>query len=84
MPQHSSYDKYPVVPVRSSSEDCLVGWKAIVDHLHKQTRPGRYVVCVECYPGSFEDEIERVLRSQQVGRVGCHADIRDQAGIHAH
>lgn len=61
MPQHSSYDKYPVVPVRSSSEECFVGWKAIIDHLRGQTRPGRYVVCVECYPGSFEDEIERVF-----------------------
>jgi mannose-6-phosphate isomerase class I len=59
----STYDKYPVVTVSDSSRDCCVGWNAITRSLATEIRSGRFVLCVECYPGCFEDEIERELVS---------------------
>ncbi len=57
----STYDKFPVVPVAESSDRCDVGWDAIVRRLKTKIQSGRFVVCVECYPGCFEDEIEKEL-----------------------
>jgi len=57
----STYDKHPVVAVETSSRECCVGWRSIADRLRKAVRPGKFVLCVECYPGAFEQEIERDL-----------------------
>jgi len=59
----SNYDKYPLVKVSSSRADCDLGWKAIAERLKGSTKSGRFVVCVECYPGCFEGDIERELAS---------------------
>jgi hypothetical protein len=58
-PYISNYDKFPVVPV--SGAGCEAGWAAISQRLRSQIRPGRFVLCVECYPGCFEDQIEAEL-----------------------
>jgi hypothetical protein len=60
-PSRSTYDKYPTVKVSNSRELCEVGWAAIAQRLKLTVKPGRFVMCVECYPGCFEDEIEREL-----------------------
>ena len=60
-PYISNYDKYPVVPVSTSREGCETGWQAVGQRLKASVRPGRFVVCVECYPGCFEKEIEKEL-----------------------
>jgi mannose-6-phosphate isomerase class I len=57
----SNYDKFPVVRVSDSSEDCHVGWESIARVIRGRVQPGRFVICIECYPGYFEDEIERGL-----------------------
>ncbi len=57
----SNYDKYPAVTVASSRESCDVGWRSIGQRLKSKVRPGRFVLCVECYPGCFEADIEREL-----------------------
>src|SRR6185369_1050345 len=57
----SNYEKHPVVPVVGAEGACDVGWEAIISRLKQAIRPGRFVVCVECYPGCFEAEIEREL-----------------------
>jgi mannose-6-phosphate isomerase class I len=57
----SNYDKYPVVRVSNSKEGCDVGWPSIAERLKSRVRQGRFIVCVECYPGCFEEEIEREL-----------------------
>ncbi len=57
----SNYDKYPLVKVSSSGTDCDVGWEEVVQRLKSKFRAGRFTVCVECYPGCFESEIEREL-----------------------
>lgn len=60
-PYISNYDKHPVVLVAGSRDNCEVGWRAIGRRLKEAGRPGRFVICVECYPGSFEKEIEKQL-----------------------
>src|SRR5258705_11054390 len=57
----SSYDKHPVVRVSGAEDGCVVGWQAISLHLKARIPRGRFVLCVECYPGCFEQEIEREL-----------------------
>ncbi len=57
----SNYDKYPVVPVSDSRDGCDVGWPAIARRLKASVRSDRFVICVECYPGCFEKEIEQEL-----------------------
>lgn len=57
----SNYEKHPVVAVSDSREGCDAGWASIAQRLKSRVRPGRFIVCVECYPGCFEEEIEREL-----------------------
>ncbi len=60
-PYVSNYDKYPVVPVSDSRESCEVGWQAIAQRIKERVGTGRFVICIECYPGCFENEIEKQL-----------------------
>jgi hypothetical protein len=57
----SNYDKYPLMRVSDSRDGCEIGWDAIGRLLKASVRPGRFVICVECYPGCFEKEIEKQL-----------------------
>jgi mannose-6-phosphate isomerase class I len=57
----SRYDKYPVIKVSDSNESCDQGWHSIAQRLKAHIPNSRSVVCVECYPGCFEEEIEREL-----------------------
>jgi hypothetical protein len=57
----SNYDKYPLMRVSDSRDGCETGWDAIGRRLKASVRPGRFVICVECYPGCFEKEIEKQL-----------------------
>jgi mannose-6-phosphate isomerase class I len=68
MTLRSNYDKFPVVQVSASASDCQVGWSAIVDaiavaikRLERESGNARAVLCVECYPGAFADQIEQAL-----------------------
>ena len=67
----SNYDKFPVVQVSDSS--CAVGWTAVTELLRSKIHSGRFVVCVECYPGCFEGHIEvqlaQALQPQSVVRA---------------
>src|ERR1035438_4235503 len=60
-PYISTYDKYPLVRVSDSRDGCETGWDAIGQRLKASVQPGRFVICVECYPGCFEKEIEKQL-----------------------
>ncbi len=57
----SSYDKYPVVSVSSDAADCDLGWASIVEKIRSIQQKGKSIICIECYPGVFEDEIRRAL-----------------------
>lgn len=60
---HSNYDKRPSLPVCSDSSACAAGWVEITTRLASRVRPGRFLLCVECYPGAPVEEIVRQLRS---------------------
>ncbi len=62
MARLSNYDKFPWVQVRPSAADCQLGWPAILEQLRKTAAPRNARVVVECYPGVFLEELERVLR----------------------
>ena len=55
MPRKSNYDKYPFVRAGKSAE-CAVGFKALTSEL-----AGSHLLCVECYPGVFVEDLEREL-----------------------
>jgi mannose-6-phosphate isomerase class I len=68
MTLRSNYDKFPVVQVSALPGDCQVGWAAIVDaiavaikRLERESGNARAVLCIECYPGAFADQIEQAL-----------------------
>lgn len=73
MSRISTYDKLPVVAVDGSSRECSVGWPSVAEKLRGAVRPGKFVLCVECYPGAFEDEIERELCSALSPKVVVRA-----------
>ncbi len=58
MSRHSNYDRFPKVKVRPTARDCQVGWSRILEKLRGATHG---VVCVECYPGIREEEVEQAL-----------------------
>jgi len=59
----SNYEKHPYVAISSDPRDCDTGWAAIMQRLLGLTTRRNLVICVECYPGVFEDDIERTLRT---------------------
>ncbi len=62
MARLSNYDKFPSVQVRPSAAECQHGWTAILEQLRKTVNTGNARVVVECYPGVFLEELERVLQ----------------------
>ncbi len=57
----SNYDKYPRIAVTADSSECHSGWAAIVERLRGASEPG-CTICIECYPGIFEEEIASALK----------------------
>lgn len=60
MGRRSNYDKYPFVSA-GSVDECSVGWHAIAQRLISE--PKQHVVCIECYPGVFVDELRKGLQA---------------------
>jgi mannose-6-phosphate isomerase class I len=73
-PDISTYDKYPLVRVSDARDGCETGWDAIGQRLKATVQPGRYVICVECYPGCFEKEIEEQLVKALAPQVVLRAE----------
>ena len=61
MPRTSNYDKSPCISVTERTSDCSVGWKAIAGRLAATLTNPRSILCVECYPGVFQEEVEAAL-----------------------
>jgi mannose-6-phosphate isomerase class I len=61
VPRRSNYDKFPSIQVNRSSSGVTVGWHAIGERLGHDFAGKQHVVCVECYPGAFVEEIEKAL-----------------------
>ncbi|WP_263381282.1 class I mannose-6-phosphate isomerase [Granulicella arctica] len=60
----SNYDKHPYFDSGLSSNECASCWNEVTSRLTLQQTAGRYILCIECYPGAFEDEIEREIVSR--------------------
>jgi mannose-6-phosphate isomerase class I len=56
----SNYDKFPFIPV-GSSEECHVHWSNIVQKLQTSITATASIICIECYPGVFLEEIKDVF-----------------------
>ena len=54
------YDKHPYIRV-SDDDICLCGWEAIAKELCRSLGDQRRVLCVECYPGVFVEEVRHWL-----------------------
>lgn len=63
MTTRSNYDKFPFVMVNSSTSACSVGWEAITARLRRACGKQRSLICVECYPGCFVQEILGQLKT---------------------
>ena len=61
MTKPPNYDKFPFVPVSSSSSTCHMGWSAIAGALQASIHTSRPVVCIECYPGAFTEQIDALV-----------------------
>lgn len=59
MARNSNYDKFPVISVMPSRNDCEMGWPAILERIRASVTSG--VVCVECYPGASVEWIDQAL-----------------------
>lgn len=55
MARKSNYDKFPVAAT-GRRDSCSAGWDAIASQL-----AGKTLVCVECYPGVFVNEVAEEL-----------------------
>ncbi len=61
MTRLSNYDKFPFVSL-GLEQECSVGWEAISAQLTPHLQP-HSVLCVECYPGVFVDQIRAGMLS---------------------
>ncbi len=57
----SSYDKYPRMEISGNARECELGWPAVVERIAREHAGGKRVICVECYPGIFEEELRGAL-----------------------
>jgi len=71
MTYSSNYDKFPCVPVRSSSSTCHVGWPAIANALQQSIGGNRSVICIECYPGVLPTHVDVLTRLLCPALVVC-------------
>jgi mannose-6-phosphate isomerase class I len=54
---HSNYDRRPLIEVGEGGAGCDAGWDEVVARLRGRVRPGKFVLCIECYPGVPAGEI---------------------------
>lgn len=64
MARAPNYDKFPHVSVTENASDCQVGWHEIGQRLADALPDSRAILCVECYPGAFAEEIEAAVVQQ--------------------
>jgi mannose-6-phosphate isomerase class I len=54
------YDKHPYVEV-GTADECFCGWEAIGHALSESLSSERRILCVECYPGVFVEDVAHWL-----------------------
>lgn len=58
------YDKYPYLAIGDDSARCKLGWAEIGAVLRPRLTGRECIVCVECYPGTFVDQLVRGLSAE--------------------
>src|SRR6266568_5613044 len=58
------YDKTPYIQVSAQDSDCIQGWRAIAEAIRNSIPAEAGLVCIECYPGVFVDEISVSLHKE--------------------
>lgn len=61
MARKANYDKFPFVTVDTDPRSCSVGWDDIAERLRSTVGSKRVVICVECYPGCSQQDIQSEL-----------------------
>jgi mannose-6-phosphate isomerase class I len=59
----SNYDKQPFVRASADERECKVGWTEINAQLRAAIGAAPRLVCVECYPGVFTEDIQSAVMS---------------------
>jgi len=76
MARKSNYDKHPCVSVGTSTAQCWVGWRETNERLRATLAEKRCVLCVECYPGTFEHVVRKALEEGlRPARAICAPDL---------
>jgi hypothetical protein len=57
MRRKSNYDKYPCIPMGEFISEFWSGWPQILEVLKGFVLSEKWIVCVECYPGTFEQAL---------------------------
>ncbi len=57
----TAYDKHPRVIISQSASGYDAGWNEVVSTIRANRLDGKRIICIECYPGTFETEIEQAL-----------------------
>lgn len=57
----SNYDKYPLIQLDAMSSACRAGWPDVIQALRMRTATSSCILAVECYPGTFENELKSHL-----------------------
>ena len=58
------YDKTPYLQVTAEDSDCIQGWPAIAGAIRSSLPTGAGLVCIECYPGTFVEELSSNLHKE--------------------
>ncbi|MGB6199706.1 MAG: class I mannose-6-phosphate isomerase [Candidatus Acidiferrales bacterium] len=72
--RRSNYDKRPFVQASANEQECKCGWAEIGAHLRAMAGAAGKIICVECYPGVFVDDVVVGLKAQ----LGLSIVIRAQ------
>lgn len=70
----SNYDREPQLQIHIPEAACVAGWDEIVSLLSPRVRTERFLLCVECYPGTPTDEIAERLRTTLNPALFVHTD----------
>lgn len=62
---NSSFNKYPVVPVKGKEKDCVTGWQQIGNELRqalKETPERKKIIVIETYQGVLYEDIKSQIK----------------------